>query len=288
MPARPSNAAHSGQNTRRKPASGSKAKDHRKEEEGSSEDSEDETDEEDNRSSQMANMRQGAARPRDAPSGSSGYSIALGPGTTSPTTITNNFYGNTNYYHGIITRFVYPNILEGYPKERQAVLHMASLLECGRYPPEPPRTTPGQSNDFTIFEADLVRPGKPPTRVSGKFDTGAAGNFVSMECITKAGLQGRMQPCGPEREEFVGVEHQHVVPKYRITLSWSYGKRRTTYNTEFYVLDKAPYDILLGAPFILQNDVFRPTEYAGVKPVLPLLPLRRLLGNGQSPQTLHA
>ncbi|CAN9232778.1 unnamed protein product [Alternaria alternata] len=109
--------------------------------------------------------------------------------------------------------------------------------------------------------------------VRAKYDTGSDANFVPYELVRKNGLSDflkKLETTSPEDNVFLGLNNQEYIIDHTIELQWSAATMRHVRTTQFHVAEGLPYDVVLGNPFIQENQVFHPERVA--------LPLHHKLG----------
>ncbi|KAK4502701.1 hypothetical protein PRZ48_006127 [Zasmidium cellare] len=117
-------------------------------------------------------------------------------------------------------------------------------------------------DDYTTFVADIA--GKS---FQGKYDTGADGNFVSMDVIRQLGLHDRLKSIPRTSENtFYGMGEKPIVPKYRIHLTWRDNKGNE-YREPCYVVEHSPYDLLIGSELIRSERILVPNERRSALPL---------------------
>jgi len=110
--------------------------------------------------------------------------------------------------------------------------------------------------------------------VRAKYDTGSDANFVPYELVRKNGLSDflkKLETTSPEDNVFLGLNNQEYIIDHTIELQWSAATMRHVRTTQFHVAEGLPYDVVLGNPFIQENQVFHPERVA--------LPLHHKLGS---------
>ena len=133
---------------------------------------------------------------------------------------------------------------------------------------------PNFLHDFTIFQgvAAFVENDRVKwVPFSGKYDTGSDDNFVTKDIIQRAEKEHLLEQIdadgGAVEHRYLGLNNQEVLCTSFIKLTWHERKGGRSRYTRFNLVDDAPFDIILGNPFILENSVFEPQASA--------LPLRR-------------
>ena len=110
--------------------------------------------------------------------------------------------------------------------------------------------------------------------VRAKYDTGSDANFIPSALVERARLSAILVPLEDDSVNvFVGLNNQEYHPTHMVTLDWCASTMHKTQATKFHVIDDVPYDILLGNPFVIENNVFTPPRVA-----LPLRHKNRTAG----------
>lgn len=110
--------------------------------------------------------------------------------------------------------------------------------------------------DFTLFNGFIAvgsqkesRPSWHPVR--GKYDENSEANLVSRAIITRAQLEGSVEQMDQVTVESLCGLQVHL--KEKILLYWAPQNSSSSYTTEFYVADDAPFDLLLNKHFIAEQ-----------------------------------
>lgn len=85
------------------------------------------------------------------------------------------------------------------------------------------------------------------------FDTGSAENLISSSVIDRAGLLDRVGQ--PPETSIRGADGNFLDPTGSISITWSRNSKQS-WQTDFLVMDNAPFDMLLGRKFIVAEGVF--------------------------------
>ena len=132
----------------------------------------------------------------------------------------------------------------------------------------------------TITIAHETVPRFVPVRI--KYDTGSDANFIPSILLQEHGLaelvEGVSSDDGGPEWIFLGLNQQEYAVKQSITLYWCSSTMRKTRKSVFHVIDDMGYDLLLGNPFIIENDVFRTTT----RSALPITFVRKHRDAGKS------
>lgn len=93
-----------------------------------------------------------------------------------------------------------------------------------------------------------------------KYDTGSDANFIPSTLLQDHGLLELIESLASDVEQsecvFFGLNQQEYPVKQVVTLHWSPSNSRKTRKSVFHIVDDMGYDLLLGNPFICENDVF--------------------------------
>ena len=122
--------------------------------------------------------------------------------------------------------------------------------------------------DWTLLDAVIVfvRDDGPKWEpVCGKYDTGSDENFIRREILNRADAESLLEPF--EGEVFAGLDRQEVAPTHRVWLTWHDSRGGKSRRTRFYLVEDAPFDIILGNPHIQEEQILQ-RQFAA-------LPLRR-------------
>ena len=114
------------------------------------------------------------------------------------------------------------------------------------------------------------RPQWVPAR--GKLDTGSEANSISREVIERGKISEKLIPVDGKKK-FAGIEGSEFVPTSKITIAFFMNNAMNSHETEFFLVEQADFDVLLGNPFIRQHIPLAPRD-----PVLILQHRRRTAG----------
>lgn len=81
-------------------------------------------------------------------------------------------------------------------------------------------------------------------------------------------LEGGLQEVGGDEHCFLGLNKLEITPQHTIRLSWCSPRSDKVRTDDFYVVDEAPFDIILGMAVIRKVEPFGHRQTAA-------LPLRR-------------
>ena len=115
----------------------------------------------------------------------------------------------------------------------------------------------------TIVVTHEEKPRFVPVRA--KYDTASDVNFVPLSLVEKNGLSEflvRLNEDANEDNVFVGINNQEYTIHHTITLKWSAATMHNIRTTYFHVAEDLPFDMVLGNPFIQDNQVFHPQRVA--------------------------
>ncbi|KAF3004795.1 hypothetical protein E8E13_002947 [Curvularia kusanoi] len=123
-------------------------------------------------------------------------------------------------------------------------------------------------NDLSIETGTVVilpkhQPKERPRHVPivAKYDTGADGNFISIDFLRQHHLEDRLveiQEDGSVETIFVGLDGHEYHITHTITLHWCSATMNKIRHTLFHVAEEVPYDLLLGNGFIMENRILDP------------------------------
>jgi hypothetical protein len=116
----------------------------------------------------------------------------------------------------------------------------------------------------TIVVTHEEKPRFVPVRA--KYDTGSDVNLVPIALVEKNGLSDflvKLDEDGSEDNVFLGINNQEYVIHHTITLKWSAATMHNIRTTYFHVAEDLPYDMVLGNPFVQDNQIFHPHRGSG-------------------------
>ncbi|KAJ8106800.1 hypothetical protein OPT61_g9303 [Boeremia exigua] len=116
--------------------------------------------------------------------------------------------------------------------------------------------------------------------ILAKYDTGADGNFISINFVRHHDLVDRLveiQEDGSVETVFYGLDGHEYRITHTVTLHWCSATMNKIRHTLFHVAEEVPYDLLLGNDFIMENRVLNPQRVG-----LPLRSKRKTQGPAPS------
>lgn len=92
-------------------------------------------------------------------------------------------------------------------------------------------------------------------------DTGSDANWISLERLSRADRNdgtnfiAQLQPIEHHQTHYVDFGGRSHVPTHKITLTWYWGARSQTRETEFLVSEGGPFDVLIGSELMGRMDL---------------------------------
>lgn len=129
--------------------------------------------------------------------------------------------------------------------------------------------------DLSMLDAVIAKTHQEPYGsswfpVRGKYDTGSDANFITKTLITAQGLESQLEALSKTdigSRGFTGLNQQTCLPTHKLELSWCARNAFKYSLTEFYVVDDAPYDIVIGNPYIQEAKVFQRSDKRVALPI---------------------
>lgn len=129
--------------------------------------------------------------------------------------------------------------------------------------------------DLSMLDAVIAKTHQEPSGsswfpVRGKYDTGSDANFITKTLITAQGLESQLEALSTTdigSRGFTGLNQQTCLPTHKLRLSWCARNAFKYSLTDFYVVEDAPYDIVIGNPYIQEAKVFQRSEKRVALPI---------------------
>jgi hypothetical protein len=132
-------------------------------------------------------------------------------------------------------------------QSEDVINQLREALKRGQQDPAQKETNPFEFSAKVLHEDSQV-----PIQVCATLDTGSKENWISREVVSRAGLDSQIVPAEGAGKIYVGFGGEHFQSAGSVDVTWTRFSAKS-WKTTFLINSGAPFDLILGRQFIIQE-----------------------------------